>query len=70
MTPLEFSIHSLAENLGLMVTDIHERMTWEELQRWFKYYEEVNRKQEAAKGNLLAMDDPSQMLSAFGVTNG
>ena len=70
MTPLEFSIHSLAENLGMTVSDICTRMTWVELQRWFKYYEEVNRKQEAKNGNLMAMDDPSQMLSAFGVSNG
>lgn len=70
MSPLEYSIHSLAENLGMTVSDIHSRMTWAELQRWFAYYAEQNRKQEAAKGNLLAMDDPGQMLGAFGVSNG
>ncbi len=68
MTPLEYSVHSLAENLGLMVSDIYERMTWTELQRWFAYYEEVNRKQEAKNGNLLSMDNPDQILSAFGVS--
>ena len=70
MTPLEYSIHSLAENLGCTIADIHSKMTWAELQRWFLYYEEMNRKQEASKGNLMAMDDPSQMLNAFGVSNG
>ena len=70
MSPLEYSIHSLAENLGMTVSDIHSRMTWNELQRWFTYYEEMNRKQEAKNGNLLAMDSPDQMLSAFGVSNG
>ena len=67
MTPLEFSIHSLAENLGLTVGDIHKRMTWVELMRWFEYYREVNRKQEASKGNLMAMDDPKSVLQSFGV---
>ena len=70
MTPLEFSVHSLAENLGLMVRDVHERMSWAEFQRWIAYYEEMNRKQEARNGNLLAMSDTDQMLSAFGVSNG
>jgi hypothetical protein len=70
MSPLEYSVHSLAENLGLMVSDIYKRMTWTELQRWFLYYEEVNRKQEAKSGNLMAMDDPSQIMSAFGGNNG
>jgi hypothetical protein len=70
MTPLEYSLHSLAENLGMTVADIHNRMTWNELQRWFAYYAEQNRKQEAANGNLMAMDSPDQMLSAFGVSNG
>jgi hypothetical protein len=69
MSPLEFSAHSLAENLGMMVADIEERMTWEEFQRWIVYYEEINRRQEAKKGNLMAMDDPGQMLAAFGVGN-
>ena len=70
MTPLEYSLHSLAENLGMTVGDIEQRRTWNELQRWFMYYAEQNRKQEASKGNLMAMDDPAQMLNAFGVSNG
>jgi len=67
------SLHTLAENLGMTVTRIKQEMPMSELNNWFQYYEQRNekkeRQEEAAKGNLLALE-PDQLATMFGGDNG
>lgn len=41
MTPAKRSLFTLAENLGLMVCDIKERMPLSEFADWLKYYQKL-----------------------------
>ena len=54
MSPHRRSLFTLAENLGRMVCEL-EAMPASEYMDWIAYYQERNREQEAADGNLLAM---------------
>jgi hypothetical protein len=48
----------------MTVTDLKERMPVSELMGWIAFYGEKRRKEEASKGNLLAMDE-GQIIGAF-----
>lgn len=61
MNAHERTVYALAEALHKCVYEI-EQMPMTEYMGWLAYFEERNRRMEADKGNLLAMDE-QEMVS-------
>jgi hypothetical protein len=55
----------LAEHLHKTVTEL-EDMPLAEFMDWMRYFEERNRKAEAEKGNLMAMDEDEMVTRLTG----
>ncbi len=49
----------------MTVTRLKQEMAWSEYNGWLAYFAEKDRKQEAASGNLMAMD-PDEIMRKFG----
>jgi|LauGreDrversion4_2_1035121.scaffolds.fasta_scaffold325505_2 hypothetical protein len=64
MSQHEASLYALAENLGMLVSDIKARMSLREYHGWLQYHREKNEARQEADNPLKSGD---AMLKAFGL---
>jgi hypothetical protein len=62
----EYNLYQLAENLGQSVTYL-KTLPASELNGWYAFYAEQERRESAKKGNIFAMDDPIAALRDMGI---